>query len=136
MQTIEQYLPPFHQTHLMATRLPILEGHYITASLGTTATITAAQLATGYIINTGTGATFTLPTGTLFGNYLGAQQGDTFTFYVDNTAGTGTVTIAVGTNAIASAFGGTLTLVSGATGIAQYTVMFASPTAYVFSRTG
>lgn len=135
MQLIEQFYPPFQSSGFVASRVPFLDGHQTTATVSTTATLTAAQVATGYIINTGTAATLTLPTGTLLGAQLGAQQGDTFDLYFDNTNGTGTITVAVSTNAIQSAFGGTLTLVKGVTGIGCFRIMFASPTAYVFSRT-
>jgi len=105
-------------------------------AVNATATLTAAQVATGYITTTSAAAvTMTMPTGTLLGAYLGATQGTTLDLYIDNTAGSNTVTVAVGTNAIQSAFGGTLTLVSGVTGQARFTIMFSSATAYTFSRT-
>lgn len=105
-------------------------------AINATATLTAAQVATGYITTTSAAAvTMTMPTGTLLGTYLGASQGTTLDLYIDNTTGSNTVTMAVGVNAIQSAFGGTLTLVSGVTGQARFTIMFSSATAYTFSRT-
>ena len=145
MQTVEQFLPPFQLQRFLAARLPYVLGHGTNsrAAINATATATAAQVATGYITSTSAAATtITLPTGTLLGNFLGAQQGDTLELYVDNTAGASTVTMAVATNGIlsdaantTSASFGQLTVASGATGIGRFTIMFTSPTTYVFTRT-
>jgi hypothetical protein len=113
------------------------------AAINATATATAAEVATGYITSTSAAATtITLPTGTLLGAALGAAQGTVFDLYVDNTAGASTVTMAVAVNGILSSGAadtpgsfGDLTIAAGATGIARYTLMFASATAYVFTRT-
>lgn len=118
-------------------------GHATTAAINSTATATAAQVATGYITSTSAaGTTITLPTGTLLGTQLGATQGTVFELYVDNTAGASTVTMAVATNGIKSdaanttaASFGQLTVASGVTGVARFTLMFSSATAYVFTRT-
>lgn len=114
------------------------------AAINSSGTATAAQVATGYITSTsGAATTITLPTGTLLGAALGATQGTTFDLYVDNTAGANTVTMAVAVNGILSdgavtagavAFGD-LSIASGVTGVARFTLMFSSATAYVFSRT-
>lgn len=119
-------------------------GHASTSAINSTGTATAAQIATGYITSTSAAATtITLPTGTLLGAQLGATAGSIFRLYVDNTAGANTVTIAVAVNGILSdgattsgavAFGD-LTIASGVTGIGEFTLMFSSATAYVFSRT-
>lgn len=117
--------------------------HASTAAINATATATAAQVATGYITSTSAAATtITLPTGTLLGAALGAARGTVFDLYVDNTAGASTVTMAVATNGILSSAAadtpgsfGDLTIAAGATGIARFTLMFASATAYVFTRT-
>ena len=117
--------------------------HASTAAINATATATAAQVATGYITSTSAAATtITLPTGTLLGAALGAVRGTVFDLYVDNTAGASTVTMAVATNGILSSAAadtpgsfGDLTVAAGATGIARFTLMFASATAYTFSRT-
>jgi hypothetical protein len=117
--------------------------HAATSAINATATASAAQVATGYITSTSAAATtITLPTGTALGTALGAVRGTVFDLYIDNTAGANTVTIAVNTNAILStaaadtaASFGDLTVASGATGLARYTLMFSSPTAYVFTRT-
>jgi hypothetical protein len=117
--------------------------HATTAAINATATATAAEVATGYITSTSAAATtITLPTGTLLGAALGAVRGTVFDLYVDNTAGASTVTMAVATNGILSSAAadtpgsfGDLTIAAGATGIARFTLMFASATAYTFSRT-
>lgn len=112
-------------------------------AVNATATLTSAQVATGYITSTSAAAvTMTLPTGTLLGGVLGAVQGTIHELYIDNTAGANTVTMAVATNGIKSdaanttaASFGQLTVASGATGIGRFTLMFSSATAYVFTRT-
>lgn len=117
---------------------------YVPVAVNSTATLTAPQVAAGYITSTsGSATTMTLPTGTLLGAQLNARQGTTTLLYIDNTAGANTVTIAVGTNAILSAAAvagsaagaGLLTVPSGVTGVAEFTLMFSSATAYVFTRT-
>jgi len=117
--------------------------HSTVAAINATGTATAAQVATGYITSTSAAATtITLPTGTLLGAALGAARGTVFDLYVDNTGGANTVTMAVATNGILSSAAadtpgsfGDLTIASGATGIARFTLMFSSATAYTFSRT-
>jgi len=117
--------------------------HTATSAINATATATAAEVATGYITSTSAAATtITLPTGTLLGAAIGATRGTIFDLYVDNTAGASTVTIAVAVNGVLSTAAtdtpgsfGDLTIASGATGIARFTLMFASATAYTFSRT-
>lgn len=117
--------------------------NHVAAAINATATATAAQVATGYITSTSAAATtITLPTGTLLGAALNATAGTLFELIVDNTAGANTVTIAVATNGIKSdaanttaASFGQLTVASGATGLAQFTFMFSSATAYAFTRT-
>ena len=112
-------------------------------AINATATATAAQVATGYITSTSAAATaITLPTGTLLGAALGAAKGTVFDLYIDNTAGANTVTIAVAVNGILSTAAadtagsfGDLTVASGVTGLARFTLMFSSATAYVFTRT-
>lgn len=117
--------------------------HQNQAAANATATLTASQVASGYITSTsGAATTLTMPTGTLLGAGLGAVQGYSMDLYVDNTAGANPVTIAVGTNAILSDAAATtpgsfgqLTVASGPTGIGRFTITFSSPTAYVFTRT-
>ena len=117
--------------------------HATTSAINATATATAAEVATGYITSTSASATtITLPTGTLLGAALGAARGTVFDLYIDNTAGASTVTIAVATNGVLSTAAvdtagsfGDLTVASGATGLARFTLMFSSATAYAFTRT-
>ena len=125
-----------------------IAGHQTAAfnAVNATGTATAAQVASGYITSTSAAATtITLPTGTLLGQALNAVKGTSLDLYIDNTGGANTVTVAVATNGIlstgavdaAAAQGtfGDLTIASGATGIGRFTIMFSSPTAYVFTRT-
>lgn len=117
--------------------------HVTPAAINSTATATAVQVATGYITSTSAAATsITMPTGTLLGAALGAVQGSEYDLYVDNTAGASTVTMVVGVNAVLSALAvanaasfGLLTVPAGVTGLARFTLMFSSATAYVISRT-
>lgn len=125
---------------------PVLDNasinHTVTAAINATATATVEEVLTGYITSTSAAATtITLPTGTLLGAALGAQKGTVFDLFIDNTGGANTVTIAVATNGILSTAAadtagsfGDLTVASGVTGLAQYRLMFSSPTAYVFTR--
>lgn len=131
-------------TTLTATNLVFTDqNHPTTAAINATGVATAAQVATGYITSTSASpTTITLPTGTLLGAALGATQGTVLDLYVDNTAGASTVTIAVATNGILSSAAtdtagsfGDLTIAAGATGLARFTIMFSSATAYVFTRT-
>ena len=122
-----------------------ITGHQVTSAnaINATATVTATQAATGYITSTSAAATtLTLPTGTLLGAALGAVQGTVFDLYIDNTAGASTITVAVAVNGILSALAvavaasaGLLTIPSGVTGQARFTLMFSSATAYTFTRT-
>ena len=134
-------------TNLTTTNLVFTDqNHPTTAANNATATATAAQVATGYITSTSAAATtITLPTGTLLGAALSATRGTVLDLFIDNTAGASTVTIAVATNGVlstgavdAAAAAGTfgdLTVASGVTGLARFTIMFSSATAYVFTRT-
>ena len=121
--------------------------HATTSAITATAVLTAAQVATGYIaVTSATAVALTLPTGTLLGAALGAAKGTVFDLYIDNTASTSTgiVTMVVATNGILSAGAadagagvafGLLTVPVGVTGLARFTLMFSSATAYVFTRT-
>jgi hypothetical protein len=129
----------------VASQNGFISGHEVgTANaINATATATPAQVASGYITSTSAaGTTITLPTGTDLGTAIGATKGTVLDLYIDNTAGASTVTIAVNTNAILSTAAadtagsfGDLTVAAGATGLARYTLMFSSATAYVFTRT-
>jgi hypothetical protein len=119
------------------------QNHPVIAAINATATATAAEVATGYITSTSAAATtITLPTGTLLGAALGATKGTVLELYVDNTGGASTVTMAVAVNGILSSGAadtpgsfGDLTVAAGVTGLARFTIMFSSATAYVFTRT-
>lgn len=122
-----------------------IQGHQPTTfnAINATGDATAAQVADGYITSTSAApTTITLPTGTALGTAIGATRGTVLDLFVDNTAGASTVTIATNTNAILSSAAadtagsfGDLTIAAGATGLARYTIMFSSATAYVFTRT-
>ena len=120
-----------------------LDGTRTATAINATAVATAAQVATGYITSTSAaGTSITFPTGTLLGAELGATGGTIFELVVDNTAGANTVTMVVGVNAILSAGAaavgasfGLLTIPTGVTGLARYTLLFSSATAYTITRT-
>jgi len=131
-------------TDLTTTNLVFTDQNHPTkAAINATATATAAQVATGYITSTSAAATtITLPTGTLLGAAIGATKGTVLDLYIDNTGGASTVTIAVAVNGILSTAAadsatsfGDLTVAAGVTGLARFTIMFSSATAYVFTRT-
>jgi len=131
-------------TDLTTTNLVFTDqNHPTTVAINATATATAAQVITGYITSTSAAATtITLPTGTSLGAAIGATKGTVLDLYIDNTGGASTVTIAVATNGILSTAAadtagsfGDLTVAAGATGLARFTIMFSSATAYVFTRT-
>ncbi len=118
-----------------------------------TATLTAAQVAGGLITCVSTAAVaLTLPTGTLLGTQLNAFAGMTFKLIVNNTgsSSSGVITMVAGTNNVLSDYSTQiqtatasvtpaavtpLTVAVGATGMAEFTFLFSSPTACTFSRT-
>lgn len=120
---------------------PVIEER-TTISANATATLTAAQVRTGYITSTSAAVTvLTLPTGTLLGAELGAARGTIHEFYIDNTLGANTVTVAVAVDGVLSsaavangASQGLLTVPSGVTGIGGFRIVFSSATTYVFTR--
>ena len=131
-------------TNLTTTNLVFTDqNHPTTAAINATATATAAEVATGYITSTSAAATaITLPTGTLLGTAIGAVKGTVMDLYVDNTGGANTVTMVAAVNGVLSTAAvdtagsfGDLTVAAGATGLARFTIMFSSATAYVFTRT-
>ena len=123
---------------------------YTPVAVNSTATLTAAQVASGYITSTSAAAvTMTMPTGTLLGAAVNATQGTVLDLYIDNTAGANTVTMAVGTNAVQADYAlqittatasvtpaavTPLTIRSGTAGTGAYRIVFSSATAYTFSR--
>jgi hypothetical protein len=123
-----------------------IQGHQPNSAnaINVTGTATAAQVIDGYITTTSASTvTITLPTGTDLGTAIGAARGTVLDLFIDNSAGASVVTVAVNTNAVLSSAAvdgstanfGDLTIASGATGIARFTLMFSSATAYTFSRT-
>ena len=120
-----------------------LDGTRTATAINATAVATAAEAATGYITSTSAaGTSITFPTGTLLGAKLNAAAGTVFDLTVDNTGGASVVTMVVGVNAIVSDAGtttagsfGDLTIAAGVTGMARYTLLFSSTTAYTITRT-
>jgi len=120
-----------------------LSDHTTSAAINATAVATAAEVATGYITSTSAaGTSITFPTGTLLGAELQATAGTVLELIIDNTAGANVVTMVVSTNAILSDAAGTtagsfgdLTTAAGVTGMARYTLLFSSATAYTITRT-
>ena len=109
----------------------------VATAINSTATATAAQTATGYITSTSAAATsITLPTATLLAAQLNANAGSSFDLVVDNTAGSNTVTMVVGSGIVAASAitgGTTLTVASGAIGV--FKIVFSSTTAAKIGRT-
>jgi hypothetical protein len=140
---VDDYVPAVRLSRSLRTRTPIVTGHGNTAAINATATATAVQVATGWITSTSAATvTITLPTGTLLGAQLGATKGTVHELFIDNTAGANVVTVAVAVNGILSdaaattaASFGQLTVAAGVTGLARFTLMFSSATAYAFTRT-
>ena len=111
------------------------------AAVSGTGTVSATNLSTGALIFTGGAGTQTLPPATDMATRIAALQGTIFDFTVDNTAGSGTCTIAVNTGIVAAVpiitGGATLTIANSATqGIAQFRLVFSSATAAVLYRMG
>jgi len=115
-----------------------IQNHTQGVAIPITATITAAQLATGLLTTTSAAAvTMTLPTATQIATQIGATQGTVFEFIVDNSAGANTVTVAVGSGITASGFPATNTLTLGASttiGTAGFRLVFISATAATLTR--
>lgn len=117
----------------------IVESHTAYAA-NATATLEAAQLATGYITSTSAAAvSLTLPTATLLATELGATAGSSFEFIVDNTAGANTVTLLVGAGITAATpviTGGATLTVSVANAIGIFRIVFSSATVAKLFRIG
>lgn len=114
-------------------------------AINSTASATAAQVASGYITSTSAAATtITLPTSTLIAAKIGAVQGTVFDLWIDNTAGANTVTITPDASqtksqvAQVTTYGvptfGLFTVVSGATGQGCFRLCFSSATAATIAR--
>lgn len=107
-------------------------------AINSTGTASALQLSGGVITSTSAAATtITLPTATLMATQIGAAQGTTFEFTIDNTAGASTVTIALGsgmTQLTTITGANTLTVPSGTAGVGVWRLYFSSATACNISR--
>lgn len=119
--------------------------HTNQAAINSTASATAAQIATGYITSTsGAATTITMPTTTLIAAAIGATAGSTFDFWIDNTAGANTVTLTIDSSqtksqvAQVATYGvptfGLFTVASGASGQACFKLAFSSTTAATIAR--
>lgn len=108
----------------------------VASAINSTATATAAQVATGYITSTSGAATsITLPTATLLAAQLNANAGSSFDLIVDNSQGSSTVTMVVGSGIAAASVitgGTTLTLATRTVGL--FKIIFTSTTDAVISR--
>ena len=103
--------------------------------------VSAANFNKGYFTSLNSGAvTLTLDTATNIGTQLGAVQGTTFDFYVDNnSSSTSTVTVALGSGITAATpviTGGATLTVSTANGIGWFRLVFSSSTAAKLFRVG
>ena len=107
-------------------------------AVNTTATVTAPQVAGGLFTSTSAAAVgLTLPSATAIAAQIGAVQGTTFDFLVDNSAGANTVTVIVGSGiavATPAITGGATLTVSTANVVGQFRLLFTSGTAAVLSR--
>lgn len=112
--------------------------HASPTAVNSTATLTVAQMGTGYITSTSAAAvTMTTATATALATQLVAIQGTWYDLTIDNTAGANTVTLALGSgftllNDITGST--TLTVPSGTAGIATWRITFVSATAATISR--
>jgi hypothetical protein len=131
------------QPALTATNAPLTT--HTPVAINSTASATGAQVASGYITSTSASAvTITLPTSTVIATALGAVQGTVFDFYIDNTAGSNTVTLTVDASQVKSqvaqvaTYGvptfGLFTVASGTTGLACFRLVFSSATAASIAR--
>lgn len=115
---------------------PTVERHTPTPA-NATATLTTTQVSSGYITSTSAAATtLTLPTAGALATALGASQGSIFDFFIDNKSGANIVTIAVGTGAtpITPIITGEATLTVASGTVAQFRLIFTSPTAAFLAR--
>lgn len=121
--------------------------HPAPAAINSTASATAAQVATGYITSTSAASTtITLPTITAIAAALPGTvgAGTVFDLYIDNTAGSNTVTITLDSSmtksqvAQVTTYGvptfGLFTVASGASGIGCFRFVFSSGTAACVAR--
>lgn len=118
---------------------------HVPAAINSTATASAAQVASGYITSTsGAATTITLPTSTAIAAQIGATAGTVFDLYIDNTAGANTVTITPDASQVKSqvaqvaTYGvptfGLFTVASGTTGLGCFRLVFSSANAASIAR--
>jgi len=119
----------------------ILQRHTATA-VAISTTLSAAGIVSGYFTVTALSGAVTLTFPTTLKADIGATAGQVIELYIDNSANSGNVTMAVGLNAVLSdlavtnaASSGRLTVVFGQTGIARYTLVFSSTAVYTVTRT-
>lgn len=112
-----------------------IEAHTPSA-INSTATATAAQMASGYITTTSAAAeTITTSTATALATQINAIQGTQCKITIDNTAGANTDTLALGTGFTLLPIGSSsLTVPSGTTGVGTWLITFVSTTAATISR--
>lgn len=120
-------------------------GQHTPVAINSTASVTASQLASGYLTSTsGAAVTMTLPSATAIAAVLNAVQGTTFDLYIDNTAGANTVTITPDSSMVkaqvaqVATYGvptfGLFTVASGTSGLGCFKLVFSSATALSISR--
>jgi hypothetical protein len=124
-------------TDFVASGVVVNQGTVTTYT--TTANVTAAAVAGGVIAYTGSAHTLTLPsTAAIVAALPIASQGSHFDFVVDNSGGSGTVTLALDASmtAVSAVTGGTtLTLAQSTTaGTSGYRITFISGTVSIISR--
>jgi hypothetical protein len=133
------YAGPLSQGVTSFTHTPV--------AINSTASATAAQVASGYITSTsGAATTITLPTATALAAALPGTvgAGTVFDLYIDNTAGANTVTITPDSSmtksqvAQVATYGvptfGLFTVASGTSGIGCFRMVFSSGTALCIAR--
>ena len=122
-----------------------IKSNHVPVAINSTATATASAVSGGYITSTsGSATTITLPTATAIAAVNGAVQGTVIDLYIDNTAGANTVTITPDASmtksqvAQVATYGvptfGLFTVVSGASGLACFRLVFSSATALTIAR--
>jgi len=110
----------------------------IPVAINSSATASAAQVASGYITSTSISTTtITLPNASVLGAYLNATQGTTFDLYIDNTAGANEVTLAFGSgfNTLGFLWRSTIDP-STSTGVGIFRIVFTSGSTAVITRLG
>lgn len=123
----------------IAANQTLIEKHS-TFAVNITATVAAANFAKAYFTSTSAAAvTLTLDTAANIATAIGATQGTVVDFYVDNTAGANTVTVAVNTGITAATpviTGGNTLTVSTANAIGVFRLVFSSTSVAKLFRIG